>query len=552
MGVFYPSLVVNLTLRFDEALTSVAYAPKSTQRVGADPPAPTTAPLLPKDDLTQLIGLVPKQATVELPGYRQAGTFNFTLEYKDLPIDPRAIRACKVEVHLGTVPAGDFARGMTWQDEKAPRPSIINTRLDDKVNEKTLLVYGMADEIGVAHGEGGSEIRIEGRDLRGLLLDLPLSSASLGTLALDKPIHEVVKQIVDLHPLLKVEREKDRLAVETVKGDWKGGPPTVAKINGVTRVNSGAQGDKASLAGKGESDKLNHWDMITQYCFLVGAVPFFKGKKLLVRKARSLYEQLRPDEPSPFAGGKKRELKNEYDETVDTVNWRRMVYGADVLSFKMDRKLAGLKVPTIEVVSINTDAPTKKLKDRLLTARWPKDEVSKKKKATSVTAEGDASEEEILRFPVSGIADKARLQDIAESIYEEIGRGEMTGSVSTKDLCSFGGDNQDPDLVYIRPGDVVELVVSTRKTLGSRPAVVSELVDHAASSEKEEIAKLTARLGSENLATIIVKTMRGSVPELQRFFRVATARFTWAADSGVAIDFDFHNYVEARADPEKK
>ena len=42
-------------------------------------------------------------------------------------------------------------------------------------------------------------------------------------------------------------------------------------------------------------------------------------------------------------------------------------------------------------------------------------------------------------------------------------------------------------------------------------------------------------------------TSRGSINEVQRFFRVQTVRFTWDTTSGMKIAFDFQNYVTARA-----
>jgi len=546
-GLYYPSLVVNLTLRFEEALTSVTYQPGSTPRVGEDPKA-DVAGAASKDELTQLIGLTPREASVELPGYRQAGKFSFALAYRDLPIDPRALRAVKAEVHLGTVSAEDFGRGMNYAGD-GPRPSVIATRADGAVREDTLLLYGLADEVSVEHGAEGSEIRFEGRDLRGLLLDLQLSAASLDKVKLDKPIDDVVRQICREHKLLKAEMDAKppRLTIEVVKDDWPSGVPKVAAVDDLTRVNKGAKGDKATMPSRGESDKLNYWDIITQFCFLVGAIPYFKGSKLLIRRARNLYEQTKDDAPSPFKGQRKRELKSPDGRVIDTVNWRRMVYGADVLSFKMDRKLAGVKVPTVEIVSMDTAASSKDRKGRMLTVRWPEE-----KKSTNVAAEGDAAQEDFLRFPIAGIKNKDRLLEIAKNLYEEVGRGELNGGVSTRDLASFGGNNQDPDLLALRPGDMVELVTSTTATLGSRPAVVSEWMSHISRSEEEEVAEVAARLGSKSLARIVVKTARGKIPELQRFFRVANVKFSWGADKGVALDFDFHNYVEVRADPERK
>ena len=75
---------------------------------------------------------------------------------------------------------------------------------------------------------------------------------------------------------------------------------------------------------------------------------------------------------------------------------------------------------------------------------------------------------------------------------------------------------------------------------------MAELVDHQRRTFDEEVAVLTAVLGDENLARVLVATAQGSVAEVQRFFYVNTVRFTWENGSGVQVAFDFQNYVEVR------
>ena len=51
--------------------------------------------------------------------------------------------------------------------------------------------------------------------------------------------------------------------------------------------------------------------------------------------------------------------------------------------------------------------------------------------------------------------------------------------------------------------------------------------------------------GDVNLANAIVATSRGQVGQLQRFFRVSTARYNWSQNH-MKVAFDFQNYVVAR------
>lgn len=552
---YYPSLVVNFKLRFDEAL--VASAPTYSTPAKAQPPLedpqPPSAPVAVNDNLSQVMGVVPKQATVELPGYRQAGKFSLTFNFKDFPIDPRVIRAAQVELHLGAVTDVNFGKGMVQKASKegGKRFSILDTRNGSAVRLDTLLMLGTIDSIDATHSTSGSEVHMEGRDLRGLLLDLPMTAGMLQKLALDKPIDDVVRQIIREHPLLALEMDtKKTFAVVVDQAEWSNGVLPVVDASVVQRINAGADGTKSTMAMKGNPDSGNFWDLITQFCFLVGAIPWFKGTELRISPAKSLYKQIAQGSmPSsgktPFANGKKRTVsivRNGQAQTED-LTIRRLVYGADILQFKLERKLTGKKVVQVVCVSTDSDAASVGIRNRTIEAEYPASPAP-----TDVSPDGSVGHLEVLRIPVPGIKDKSRLAEIAESIYHEIGRGEMGGSCSTKDLASFGGDNQDPDLLFMRTGDAIEVVTSAAGILGARPPIVSELTSHNSTSEAEEEKIITDRLGDATLAKVLVATARNRVQELQRVFRVKDVKFGWNASSGVSIDFDFHNFVEVRYD----
>jgi len=150
--------------------------------------------------------------------------------------------------------------------------------------------------------------------------------------------------------------------------------------------------------------------------------------------------------------------------------------------------------------------------------------------------------EEVIRIPLPGINNKTQLLEIAKALHQEVGRGEIKGSVSTKSLTSFGGSNQDPDLLTLKVGDPIEIVTAAT-ALGSHPPLVAEYISHAQRSQQQEIDVLTKRLGNQNLATLIVQAKQN----LQRAFRVSQVKYSWDANSGISIDAEFQNYVEARS-----
>lgn len=568
MGLFYPSCVINFALRFDEALTLAPgtlvaqetddYLTNVLSDDGVLPAPDIQVPVVERtDNLSQVLGVVPQTCTVEMAGYRQAWKFNLSMPYRDFPLDPRMIRSLGVEIHFGAVDAGDFAQGMaafTPQTGSDRRPSVLATR--DKSgtpNYRTLALEGLADSITVDHDQKGSTVHIEGRDLRGLLLDQPIRPEQLRTVDLTQSINQVVRSILMLAPLYRerLTANPPTMSVEVNPAEWDNGIiPSPAVEGDLTRCQLGARGEHPGVQVPSDANKINFWDQIIIYCYLVGAVPYFQGRQLWIRPSYSLYDARRQDTNfnpavgSPFKGGKPRLVTyGTTTKSSETFGYRRMVYGENIDTLKFERKLGGVKVPVIECVSVDTSSKTRG-KGRLLRVRWPKDTTSPAAQVGTVAPDGGASQKDILRISVPGIKNKQRLEDIARSLYEEIGRGEMGGSCTTKDLSSFGGDNSDPDLVFLRPGDPVEFRINSAG-LGSRPAVVSELTTQDGRSYEEQVSAVMARLGDETLARVLVASQRGSVAALQRTFRTNTVRFNWES-GGLGIDFDFQNYVEAR------
>jgi hypothetical protein len=458
------------------------------------------------------------------------------------------VRAVGVAIHMDSVRADEFAAGVEGRFNLGRRRSTIQT------SEENLVIAGTVDTIHAKHTPSGSEVTLVGRDNRGILLDMPIHPNILKDLDLRKPLNEVVARLVhDLHP------QGEGIKVVVVRNEWPNFTVPSPYVTGdLTRPNIEAKGGTGSpnSSTKGEAGGVNYWDLITQWCFLCGAVPYFVGSKLHLRRARSLYDARRqeqtadPNFPTPFAGGERRAVGPPTVQVAETPwAFRRLVYGRDIENLEFERKLGGTKVPVIEVVSVDTDGP--KGEQRLVSVQYPPESATAAR-TTSIGPSGDKASTQTLRIPVAGIKSKDRLLQIAAALHAEIGRQEMGGSVSTKYLSSFGGDNQDPDLLRLRPGDPVEFRMDT-SSLRSFPPIISELTDHHRRSFEVEVAEVAAKLGDENLARVLVASSRGALQQLQETFRVSTVRFAWDTKAGVGITFDFQNFVEVRyGDPSEK
>lgn len=582
---YYPSAVVNLRLRFDETLQVAPSAVALAQELGGDLGAGIGAtgarkaagaprrrritvgtitvedrngtrtvdaapinqswkglePLVtPDDPMTMLMNRIPLGASVMLPGPRQAGTFQCEFNYRDLPIDPRLIRAVGVEVHLGSVPADDFARGMAGERDPDGRLlSIVKTRSElldpmtgqPDLNLQTLVLYGTADEWETDHGDGLSRVTIQGRDLRGIFLDAKVVGARVAKVNLEQGIDRVVADILGTLPS-KFDLVFD---VFTDRNEWPNAEiPSPADRGGVTRLRQESKGGAAGSQPPG-GDKITYWDLVTQYCNLVGGIPYFRGSALWIRPARSIYQTLTDRRlPTPFRGGKPRRATGPEGGGApeEEIRVRRLVHGRHVKSLKIRRKFGGVVVPLVQCISIDDRVRGKQC---LLVEQWPP--------ATSVAGQLK-TDGDVIRVPVPGIVDRDRLRSIAQDVYEEIGRGEVNGSVETDFLTSFGGDDQDPDLLGLRPTDPLEIVVDV-ENLASRSPIITELVRHESRTFQQEVDDLTAHIGDPVLARVLVASTRGKIVGQLDVFRVTAARFDFTG-TAIRISAEFATYVVAR------
>lgn len=584
---YYPSCVVNLTIRYDEALQVVESAGRTT-RTSRQPPSVTFGditvetpgggvrkiaavaqsrprPTLDKaiaaaggraapavgrsaggrvsvpltfgsDGFTVIGARVPLRGSFSLPHPREASRFTLTFDYQDLPIDPRLVRALGVEIHLGTVSAANFARGMTGQTDTDGRAlSILRTRLDDldpttgrpSLDPSTLLFFGVADQWDVQHNvRGGSTVMMEGRDIRGLLIDAKIPAAKIAAIDLGQPIDVVVANIIQTMGL-----DHDlTIDVMTDVNEWPNGVvPSPGEANGLTRVRLGSGGGKAS-ASPANGSKASYWDLITNYCELVGAMPQWRGPTLWIRPTRSVFDiALDTKLPTAFAGGLTREIGGE------TIRVRRLVYGRDLIDLKLSRKFTTTAVPIVRCISFDDQV---RGAQRMIFGQWPP--------ADSPEAKAK-SESEVIPVPMYGIRSVERLTEIARSTYEEMGRGESGGSAESGVLASYGGDNADPDLLRLRPLDPVELVFDAR-TLSSRSPLVSTLSNIERMTFAEEVEALYQRLGDRDLARALTALARGAIREVLQFYQVIGVQYEWSGKS-CGITLQFQNYIVPRQQP---
>lgn len=553
MSISYPSVVVNLRLRFDETF-QVVDLPEPLPQSGSidavsDDVGPVTRPLITRvgnDNLSHILNRIPKSASFTLPGFRQAATFQLVFDYRELPIDPRLLRAIGVEIFQGVVKENDFATGMVQIEPDGTRRSILNVFQEDgQVNDDLLLMAGVVDTWKMTHTDSNSIIEMEGRDLRGIFLDSPLNIAIFRSIDLRKPIHEVISSIIETHPA------GEDMNVVTYEEEWPNAfIPSVADKDGLTRPRRKANGSGSNASSPTSSP--TYWDMITQMSSLVGGVPYFEGRDLVIRPARGVFSQINNENgDSPFRKPGTNTSIARIDNEGKPFYVRRMIHGRNIKSLSFERKYTGTKVPVIEVVSLDTSGQSRG-PGKLLIQRWPPQD-KKLAQISGVSPSGEVAQTDVLRINKPGIRDPDKLLEIAKDLYEEIGRQEIGGACETKSVASFGlmVDNDDPDLLRLKPGHAVEFLVDTSALRPNSP-IASQFTDFNRSSFDEAVSNikkdLLAKSGSadENLIRVLVASSRSQIIDLLRYFRVSNVVYNW--NNGiVAINFDFQNYIVARS-----
>lgn len=565
----YPSVVVHLILKFEEKLTV---------RVNEGGDNFVNEPLVtdPGSVGAQVMNRVPQKCTVDFQGHTQAATFKLAFDYRELPIDPRTVAAARIEIYAGTVSAENFAEGMKREVTPGVRRSILVTRTPEgRTIDKDLRLVGLVDKWTVDMGEEGSEVQMEGRDLRGLLLDSPLvtprdmprrggtppraapagrqprkkRSSILDRLDCSQNIAALVLQILEEHD--QIRRLPFPIEVSCRAEQFEDGIiPSPGNASHVPRHRRGAGGRGASPGGG--ADNMNFWDLITRYCQIVGCVPRFVGRRLVISPGRDLFRQLKHELSEPaFLGGTRTN-----NEGTDIWGIRRLVYGRDIKTMKITRNYAGHAKPkAVRVVSFNRSAVTRgRNGERHMEAVWPPRNVREGRAEGLSTGHGrdirdslgGQESQEVLTIAEYRATTMAQLVSIAQSLYEQIGRGEIKGDIEAAGLTSFGGSNADPDLIRLRVGDPVEVLVDASH-LDSRSPIVSTLNRTMQLPFSQAVAEVRQYLRDENLSRAIVASARGNVMGVLRYFRVSGVTLDFSGET-MTVKMEIQNYWTPRWD----
>lgn len=471
------------------------------------------------DDNNTFGGITPQTVSIERNGPNVADEATVTIDYRDMPFDPRLLRACAIEVTLGTVTASDFEAGIggATRDDGTLLSLVDRSRVlagpESRLANTTRFV-GWVDEYKVKLDDDGDVVEMKCRDLAALFYDTPLATGT--GVDLSRPIDEGVRNFINAYPSLR--------GFPVVYGrpgqEHPGTPPTPG--NSVPRARQARRGRVVRQQRRGDQ-KMSVWEHLTDTLGRVALQPV-------------IYDyQLHICEPRTFFG----------DRPL-----RRMVYGRNLSKLEFARKLGGTKVPTIEARCPDPDI------GRTRWARWPSppgsdgfgiigqtDPPARPQRANEPGVSGHAPDERIQTIPVRGVSDGRELQRIARNYFEQVGRQEIEGNFETHDMQSFEPDGpiDQADLLGMDSGDAVELLTAGGPRIPGSTLSASEI---QALSRQARADYLRGLGWSDRVSERFAQLQEAT--SFQTVFYVQNVQLEWDAEEGFKLTCDFVNFIAVR------
>lgn len=561
---YYPSAKVRLVVRFEEFGTKVLQkkAPAKTSpklkgvkddraplQVKPDPDSPDglrrfllvagSVPSTPgdgseqqrsEDGLThEIIGVIPKKASWKQNGIRTADTLSLTIRWQDMPIDPRVIRACAVQFYLGTVTAQEFAEGIggitrgdvfgSGVPNAKERLNIVpDTYLDKNGKGRTNLRFqGWVDKWKLTSGEGEALLELECVDNTRLLEKQPRPAKLV--LGMEKPIDEAIAEYLSHFPQmagLTVEYLPRSTAVSDIP-KLKG---ALAQTSFVPNLGPPAGGGGAT---GGASETV--LDYLTSVVGSIAHSIRVDGTRLVIQRASNLLGTGPiPRTDDPYQG---RNLPSGRYPV------RALIYGRNVSEYVVERDFVRKEPKNIEVRSYDPE------RKNVVVARFP--EEKDQQLVASGPGDGKADKNWVVVQVSDGIRDKVILKSIAEEVFNTTGRQELLVHVKTKNLASFGGDNEDPDLLDMTIGDAFEILINRGDDQGTSSKTEQNL--SAAQLNEETMRGLGF---SSDFAKAYAKAYTDA--GFQREYKMKEMSVDWDTEEGVSFEITGANYVVARVD----
>jgi hypothetical protein len=427
----------------------------------------------------QKMPVLARTLNVEINDYTEADKFSATIDYNSFPFDPRCIRSLGVTVCM--------------EDRKGV---YIGNKLDlIEPNEENIVFLGFADESTIDFDDSRQIVSIEGRDFTSLLIDAKRINTS--PIALSKKIDEIISDLIK-----EQEATKD-IIIENRSGEDL---PVLSKV---------APDFNPATAVKNQKRKETYWDIIQNILSRTALIGYIELDKFIIDKPQNIY--------------RKRQIK-------------QFIYGGNIKNLKFSRKLGRLKDFNVKVLSLNT------IEKKVIEAKIPEEATDPDIAGPRVTIPqldkdgkkiDPPKDADFITFRIPNVGSKEELIKIGESIFEEMSRQQIEGSLSTYEM------EIPEELDRIRNGYIETTPVSFNKIRnGSAINILLSLDEtrmiRSDSSKAQKVSFLTSRGYPRDIAEAFAQSLN----RINTPFYVKSVTFNLDQEDGFEMNIDFINFID--------
>lgn len=430
---------------------------------------------------TSHISIRPQIVSVNINDYTEADSFSMTVNYQDFPFDPRAIRSMGVTIYIQDMKSlyDDAGNKLNIKPEK-------NKRTDN------IVFLGFADEETILFNDTSRLISFKGRDFTSLYIDSPYGERAL---PMDSPVDEVIRG------LSQELKATESILVENRTGETL---PVLSKFASTFSETGGKRNTR-----KNET----YWDVIQDLARKAGLIAYIELDKLVITKPRALYGQTKS---------------------------LQFIYGKNLQSLEFKRKMGRQKDFNILVRSLdfkNKNVLEVKIPEEA-TLEWAKEYgiAQARVQIEKINASQEEIEEDapFISFLVPDVNNVLQLTEIGQSIYEEISRQQLEGSMSTRDMIIGYGQGQT----------AVEFDITKLRT--ASPLAVEILDDRELfklrrfAKNEERVSFLIEKGYSRQVATVIADSLGRFNP----LFYLKSIELQLDNNDGFTSNIEFVNFIE--------
>lgn len=422
-----------------------------------------------------------RRISVNINDYTQADTFECEIDYKQFPFDPRSIRACGITIAMEDM-KNLFSEG---------KPTEIQPNSRATTQGGNTIFVGFADEESISFNDQARTVKLEGRDFTALLIDRPWLS---GPPDISRSLDIILSQI-----LAELEETKDLKLDNRVKEPL----PSLGQY--ANAFNDAAQ-------KKNTKKNESYWDVIQDLVGRAGLIAYIEVDKLVISKPRVLYSDTQA---------------------------LQFVYGRNLSDLEFKRKLGRRKNFNVVVRSLNIESK------EVITANIPAEATAEWAAATGVKQEavkipkldvqgnklGEDQVAPAISFRVPNVTSQAKLIEIGQELFEELGRQQIEGSFSTRDMETTTGKKTCFNILELRNGSPVKIEIDQGDLEGlNRLTTVGQKTQF-----------LLNKCYSRKVAQALAETL--SNPRFASPFYTKSVQFTLDMQNGFEAKVDFINFI---------